>query len=336
MRSVCIQSAISSLPLAVLFVLGSLPSQRIAPETLELRAFDRQKFESHMRGLGCTDRQLLAFRDRTRTDGAKDAVDDLLRSRFPAYRDAVRFAEDQNPRAALKLVKVLQSSDDRYVRAFTRYQLGRVLLEGDDPESAVAIFEDFLAEDLNKTPLNGEVLYCHGMALAIVPERGLALRSLSTFLSEFLEAPERLRSSAAQVKAELERREGVLHDLSDAMGGVRRDIRRTNTGEKTQRRQREVIERLQELIDLWEKQESQGGGAPGGSGNLRPATESGLPGGDAGLAPRGPQRRTVGQKWGAIRPEERAAIETELRTRLSARYRQMLKSYYGKLARSGR
>jgi hypothetical protein len=181
------------------------------------------------------------------------------------------------------------------VRAFTGYQLGRVL-----------------------------------------PERGLALRSLSTFLSEFLEAPERLRSSAAQVKAELERREGVLRDLSDAMGGVRRDIRRTKTGEKIQRRQREVIERLQELIDLWEKQESQGGAAPGGSGNLRPATESGLPGGDAGLAPRGPQRRTVGQKWGAIRPEERAAIETELRTRLSVRYRQMLKSYYGKLARLGR
>ncbi len=305
------------------------------PSALAFRPFDQAKFEKHMQALGATERQIASFRQNVEEESAKHAVDDLLLSSFKDYRDAVALAEKGDPRAALELTKVIEGNDDRYVNAYARFQLAQFLLNSDDPEQASTILSEFVRKNLNVTPLDSEVIYFYGSALAMIPRREQAIQFFTAFLREFPNAAERLRSSAAQIKAELEQQEGMLHDISDIMRFCERKIRKTNTGKATQDKQKMIIEELQKIIEMMEKQEQSGGGAPGGPGGLRPADQSALPGGKAtvGTLKRAP--RKVAEKWGALKPGEREAIEAELNDKMSPRYKKMLEDYYKKLGKTG-
>lgn len=305
-------------------------------EVLVFKPFDQAKFEKHMKDLGATDRQIASFQKNVEEESAKHAVDDLLLASFKDYRDAIEIAEKDDPRGALELTKVLEGNKDPYVVAYARHHLAQFFLRSDDPEQAAVILSDFVQKDLNVTPLDSEVIYFYGSALAMIPDRERAVRFFAAFLREFPNAPERLRSSAAQIKAELEQQEGMLHDISDVMRFCQRRIRKTSTGKETQEKQKMIIEELQKIIEMMEKQEQSGGGAPGGPGGIKPAEESKLPGGEATKGPLKKAPRKVAEKWGALKPGERKAIEAELNGKMSPRYKKMLEDYYKKLGKTGR
>ena len=303
-------------------------------KVLVFKPFDRAKFEKHMQALGVTERQIASFRKNVEDESAKHAVDDLLMTTFKDYRDAVALADKADPRAAIELTKVIEGNTDPYVNAYARFQLSRFFLNSDDPEQASAILSEFVDKNLNLTPLDSEVIYFYGSALAMIPDREKATAFFAAFLREFPNAPERLRSSAAQIKAELEQQEGMLHDISDIMRFCERKIRKTSTGKPTQDKQKIIIEELQKIIEMMEKQESSGG-APGGPGGLKPAENSALPGGDGATGSLKKAPRKVAEKWGALKPGERKAIEAELNGKMSPRYKKMLEDYYKKLGKTG-
>ena len=312
----------------------------VAPPTdeakvLVFKPFDQAKFEKHMQALGATERQIASFRKNVEDESAKHAVDDLLLASFKDYRDAVAMAEKADPRAALELTKVIEGNKDPYVNAYARFQLAKFFLNSDDPEQASSILSEFVDHNLNVSPLDSEVIYFYGSALAMIPEREKAAAFFTAFLREFPNAPERLRSSAAQIKAELEQQEGMLHDISDIMRFCERKIRKTSTGKPTQEKQKMIIEELQKIIEMMEKQEQSGGGPPGGPGGLKPANESALPGGEATVGTLKKAPRKVAEKWGALKPGERKAIEAELNGKMSPRYKKMLEDYYKKLGKTG-
>lgn len=301
-------------------------------EVLVFQAFDQAAFEKHMRTTrGTTDAQIAQFRKNASEESAKHAVDDLLRQSFKDYKAAADMAEADNPKAALELAKVVQDNKDPYVQAYARYHLARVFLGADDPEHASVILAEFVDKDVNKTPLDSEVIYFYGNALAKIPEREQAMRFFSAFLREFPNAPERLRSSAAQIKAELEQQEGILHDISDIMKWAERKIRKADTGEKTQEKQKMVIAELEKIIKMLEEQENQSGGAPGGQGGRNPANQSQLPGGEATKGPLKKAPPKVAKKWGELNKGDRKAIEEELNGKWSPKYKKMLKGYYRQL-----
>jgi tetratricopeptide (TPR) repeat protein len=325
-----------SLIAAVMVAIGGLTAQDDKPtEVLVFKPFDQTKFEKHMKKLGATDRQIASFRKNVQEESPKHAVDDLLLASFKDYRDAVALAEKGDPRAALELTKVLDGNKDEYVQSYARFQLAQFFLGSDDPEQAATILAEFVKKNLGTTPLDSEVIYFYGSALAMIPDRERASQFFGAFLREFPNAPERLRSSAAQIKAELEQQEGMLHDISDVMRFCERKIRKTDTGKETQDKQKMVIEELQKIIEMLEKQEQQGGGAPGGPGGVKPAENSALPGGEATQGPLKKAPRKVAEKWGALKPGERKAIEAELNGKMSPRYKKMLEDYYRKLGKTG-
>lgn len=303
-----------------------------ARQALVFKAFDQAAFEAHMRTThGTTDAQITQFRKNVEDESAKHAIDDLLQQSFKDYKIAVELADDDDPKAALELTKVLQGNKDVYVQAYARYQLARVFLRADDPEQAAVILSEFVDKNVNMTPLDSEVIYFYGNALAKIPEREEAIRFFSAFLREFPNAPERLRSSAAQIKAELQQQEGMLHDISDIMKFVERKIRKTDTGKETQEKQQMVISELQKIIEMLEKQENQSGGPPGGQGGKNPASHSALPGGEATKGPLKKAPPKVAQKWGELNKGDRKAIEEELNGKWSPKYKKMLKGYYRQL-----
>jgi len=303
------------------------------PEQVRYKTFDQKAFEDHMREQGATDAQIRAFRAAVEAETAKYAVDGLLQKLFSDYAKAVKLADDAEPAAALELAKVVTNNKDPYVKAYARYQLARFLLDTDEPDDAAQILAEFVERHLEKTPLDSEVIYFYGHALAQIPDRERAILFFHAFLREFKHAPERLRASAAQILAELERQEGVLHDISDIMKGVERKIRKTDTGKDTQDKQKHVIEWLEKIIEMMEQQQ-QGGGAPGGAGGRNPAKFSALPGGE-GKTGKLRNVKNVADKWGKLKDEERKAIEAELKSKMPSHYKKMLEEYYKKLGKSG-
>ena len=318
-----------------LLVIAALVGPLLGQDEKPFKAFDLQAFEQHARGLGATEEQLESLRGEVEQGFAGVGVDVTLRALVNEYAAAATLAEQGNPRAALQLARVLGTSDP-YVRGYGRYHLGRVFLDGDDPEGAAEVFAEFMRDDRNVTPLDSEVLYFYGHSLAEIPDAARAVPTLRDFLEFFPGAPERYRASATQQIAELEgQEESALHEIADTMQGVERRIRKTDTGEETQTRQKDVMDKLAKIIEEMEEQEQAAGGSPGGiSRPSNPATNSEAPEGATRVGQLGRVSGVV-DRWGAMQDRDREAIETDLQTKLPGHYRRMLEEYYKRLGTGG-
>jgi len=318
------RSAAAVAAVALGFGLAAQPENPFKP-------FNQTAFEAHAKTAGATDEQIEKFRTDVEEESAAAAADALLRALSSDYDKAVALAEDGEPRAALALAELLAKTEDPYLRAHTRYHLGRVFLDGDDPERAVEIHATYLREDRNITPLDAEVMYFYSHGLAEIPMPVQALGAFRGFLQLFPDAPERYIAAAAQQRAELESQvDSPLHEIADVMKGVERRIRKTKTGDETQERQKAVMKKLAKIIEEMEEREKQGG-SPGGLGvPSAPAGNSAAPPGQTRIGNLNRASNVV-DRWGDLQARDRDAIESELQTKLPGRYREMLEEYYKKL-----
>jgi len=308
-------------------------AQEPAPAPSPFQAFDRAAFAAAMREAGADEEQLARFARQCEEDGDVAAAETLLRARFADYAAAMQQMEQSDPRGAASLAGVLANAAQPHLVAHARYWLARACLEVDDPENAVEVLTDFLKQSRNRTPLDAEVVFFYGTALARIPEREAASRVLQEFLQLFPDAPERYRASAEQLVGELAGKINPLHEIADGMGGVERRIRKTNTGEETQQRQKDIDAQLQKIIEEIEEQEKQGGG--GGGGNpTSPRTQSNLTPGATQVGNLG-KAGSVTDRWGMLKDRERQAIAGEAEAKLSGRYKKLVQDYYRKLAQSG-
>jgi TolA-binding protein len=318
---------------ALCAVVAVAVAQEPAPEN-PFRPFDRAAFEAHVRSLGADDARMTAFGEECEDTSVAIAADDLLRAVVPAFDTAVELAMDGDPRAALALAELVTATEDPFVRAHARYHLGRVFLDGNDPEKAVELFADFLREDRNRTPLDPEVAFFYATALAEVPAIDYAARAFEDYLLLFPDAPERMRALAAQRKAELEAQfQNPLHEIADVMKGVERDLEKSETGKPTQEKQGQIVTRLQEIIEELERREQQAAGAAGGnSPSSSPAAQSALPTGASRVGSLG-RVPGVADRWGDVKDRDREAIESEVQVKLPGRMRALIQDYYDKLGK---
>ncbi|MHC5062631.1 MAG: tetratricopeptide repeat protein [Planctomycetota bacterium] len=325
-------SALASLASLIL----ALPVAAQNPEN-PFKPFDLEALATTAKELGASDADLEAFR-REYDDGTPAlVVDKFLRKLSQPYATAVQESENGDPKAALSLSKLLGEAQAPVIRAYARYHLGRVFLDADDPEKASEVFEEFLREDRNLSPLDAEAAFFYGTSLAEIPRPGAAAKTFQDFLILFPDAPERFRAVAMQRRAELEaQEESPLHGLADVMQAVEREIRKTNTGKATQDQQQEIVTKLEQIIEQIEEQEQQSSGGPSGN------QESEAPAGTS-AAPTGPARvgslqnvSGIAERWGDLKDRDRKAIEAEVAQKLPPHRRKQLEEYYKKLNRGGR
>jgi len=310
----------------------------IAQETENpFKPFDLEAFTAQAQELGASDADLAAFRGEFDGGSAALVVDKFLRKLSQAYSVAAAQAESGDPEAALSLSKLLGGDQAPVIRAYARYHLGRVFLDADDPEKAADVFEEFLREDRNLSPLDAEAAFFYGTSLAEIPRPEAAATTFRDFLVLFPDAPERFRAVAMQRRAELESQvESPLHGLADVMQAVEREIRKTNTGDATQKKQLEIVTKLEQIIEQIEEQEQQSSGGP--SGNQQSQAPAGT-----SAAPTGPARvgslqnvSGIAERWGDLKDRDRKAIEAEVAQKLPPHRRKQLEEYYKKLNRGGR
>ena len=298
--------------------------------------FDRMAYEARAKKLGATDAQLQAFAQDVGELGSARAGDKLMRALRPAFDAAVKLSEDGDPKAALALAQFAAAETDAALGAHARYHLARVFLDGDDPERAVEILNDYLEANINCSPLDGEAAFFYAQALAEIPMPDLALPRLRAFLQWFPDASERFRATAQQRIGELERQqESRLHNLADRMKKVTRDLKKQKTNDPIQVEQKEMTEELQELIEMYEEQEQQSSGPPNGNGpSNAPANQSSLTEGE-GRVGNLEKRVSLNDRWGDMKDKDRKEIESAVQNNLPPQYRKLLEEYYKKLGTGG-
>lgn len=301
------------------------------------RPFDRAKFEKEARRLGATDLQIKTFGEDLEEIGAARAADDLLRKVSDDFDKAVVATQEGEMKAALDLTKVLVASDSPLLQAHARFHLARLFLHEDDPERSIEILNEYLEQNINWSPLDGEAAYFYSQSLAEIPMVDAAIPRFRAFLEWFPEASERLRSAAYSRILELERqRESRLHNLADGMKKTTRDLRKQRTDDPVQMDQERYLEELDELIEMFQEMESQSSGAPSGNGpSSGPADSSALPEGDGSVGNLN-NTPSTNDMWDPTKDAERQKIMADVQKSMPPRYQKMLEAYYKKLGQAER
>lgn len=348
MSAVRLAAAMAACLLAGLLAQGDLPAQADlpakgdAPTTASdspFRPFDRAAFLAAAKALGATEAQIAAFEVQSKDGGLTRAADNLLRAAVPAFDAAVKRHEAADPGAAVELTKVLAGSKDPTLQAHLRYHLARVFLDSDDPDFAIETLNDYFAQNVNRSPLDGEAAFFYAQALAEVPMPEPAIGWYQGFLKHFPDASERFRSTAHQRIGEIERQaESRLHNLADGMKKTTRDLRRQKTGKPVQIDQEKYLQELDTLIEEFQERENKssgGGGPPSGNGpSQNPASESALPDGE-GTVGNLNKRPSIADRWGDMKDKDREAIEAQVQKGLPPQYQKMLEEYYKRLGKAG-
>ena len=298
--------------------------------------FERAKFEVACRALGATEAQLGRFGAEAADVGLARAADDLMRAVSPALAAACKRRDDGDPEAAVALAQVLADAKEPALRAHARYHLARLFVDGDEPELAIRALNDYFAQDLNVSPLDGEAAFFYAQALADVPMPEHALPRFQAFLQWFPDASERFRAAAQQRIGELARQqESRLHELADGMQRTTRDLRKQRTGKPVQVDQEGYLEQLNQLIEEFEQRESQSSGAPSGNQpSANPANQSQLPEGEGNVGDL-EKRPSLADRWGDMKDADREKIAAKLQKGLPPQYQKMLEEYYKKLGKGG-
>jgi len=316
---------------------GHLPA--VPPVNVQnpFKPFDQARFEAVARELGATALQVKTFAEEVEEVGAARAADDLMRKISAPFDAAVTAAEDGDPKAALLLAKALVDAKSPVMQAHVRYHLARLCLDSDDPERAIEVLNDFISNNINCTPLDGEAAYFYAQALAEVPMIDAAIPRFRAFLQWFPQASERLRSAAHQRILELEQQqESRLHMLADGMKKTTRDLRKKKTDKPVQLDQEGYLEELDELIEMFQEMESQSSGPASGNGPPSgPAADSNLPGGESKLGNL-KKKPSLADRWGDMRDSERKKIMADVQNTMPPKFQKFLEGYYKNLGKAKR
>ncbi len=190
-----------------------------------------------------------------------------------------------------------------------------------------------------------------------VAEHGLmkmreASNSIVRLLDDVVDAPERYKTVAALMVFDMMAwKDKDLGSIARKMDNIERRLDLSRGGPKTQKIQKDVVARLDELIK--EKENQAGGGGGGGNGGNCP------PGGQPGnnpnntTNPSAPQNDSFGgngsgpgnvdpkrlkelaEVWGKLPEKDRAKAMTELTRDMPPRYRAVIEKYFKEISKSG-
>jgi len=317
----------------------------------------RQRAEAWLKSAGKTDAAALAeFKKVWDSDRPLlDKVADTFALGDPRARAAMAEARDGTTAAPEKLPALLKDpKTDPYLKANLALAYARALanrkIYGEAREALTAVKPQQVVDPAAFYFTKALCEY----TLMMKPE---ADDSIARLLEDVSDAPERYRMVAALMHFDmLTWQDRDLGWVARKMGVIRDRLEIDRAGQQTQRIQKEVLVRLDEMIKELEnkqKQKQQKPGQPGqgnggqcpegspGSGppqgsipNGNPAQDSALPGGqNAGEADRA-ELEKLAKVWGDLPEKDRARAMAELTRRMPPRYKEAIEAYFDRLQKS--
>ena len=175
-----------------------------------------------------------------------------------------------------------------------------------------------------------------------------AERSIVGLLEDVADAPDRYRLVGVLMLYDMQGwRNKDLGEIARKMDNIERRLDLARGGPETQKIQKEVVARLDELI---KKLENQANGSSAGNGGACP--NGGQPGNNGGANPSSPMKdsniatnggpgnvdakklRGLAKEWGKLPEKERAKAMQELIRDMPPRHRELIENYFKKLAQN--
>ncbi|HUE74616.1 MAG TPA: hypothetical protein VMP01_27360 [Pirellulaceae bacterium] len=283
---------------------------------------------------------------RAEPDARAVAITEGLRELYPEFRDALGVLGEENLDAAITALGKLRDAADPYLAAEASYYLARAYLLQERFEDALPILEDAGKKWAGKTTRDGEALFLRGVAYGQLLAHQEATECLTKFLSDYPDAPERMRVGAfRQLEVLKLYQEGTLTDVQLRMDYSRRKLSLADTGQTTREQQDKIIDILAKLIKEAEERECncKGGGKGSkqgqkqGEGSESEGQGQGQSqGGSQGGNSKGTDTDTVKRlhrggpqsPWSHLRDRDRDPVYSAIKEKYPARYQQLIEQYY--------
>lgn len=281
-------------------------------------------------------------------DGKSVAITEVLRILHPQFKDALAALGEENLGAAITGLTKARESKDAFLAADASYFLARAYLLDERFEDSLPLLSDLQGKWADKSTHGGEVLFLRGVAEVALLRHQEASETLTKFLGQYPEAPERMRVGAFRQLEQLKLfQEGTLSDVQLRMEFSRRKLSLEDTGTETRQQQDKIIELLAKLIKDAEERECncKGGGSgqgqgkkqgKGGEGDSQAQGEGQSQGGSSGGGSRGIDTDAVKRlhrggpqsPWSHLRDKDRDPVYRAIKDKFPARYEQLIEQYY--------
>jgi hypothetical protein len=274
------------------------------------------------------------------------AITESLRLLHSEYKDALAALGEDNLGAAIVGLTKLREAADPYLAADASYFLARAYLLDERFEDSLPLLDDLQNKWSDKTALGGEVLFLRGVVEVALLRHKEATASLTAFLTDYPEAPERMRVGAFRQLEQLKLfQEGTLSDVQLRMDFSRRKLTLEDTGNETRQQQDKIIEILAKLIKEAEERECNCKGGGSGKGQ-KPGSKpgegegqgegQGSQSGNSGGGSKGTDTDTVKRlhrggpqsPWSHLRDKDRDPVYSAIKEKFPARYQQLIEQYY--------
>ncbi len=171
-----------------------------------------------------------------------------------------------------------------------------------------------------------------------------ATRSLIGLTDDVADAPDRYRMLGLLMFRDMQSwKEKDLGDIARKMDNIERRLELSRGGPQTQRMQKEVVARLDEIIKKLENAASNnsnggacpnGGDQPAGGGGGTPMKDSRIAGRSGPGKVDNKKLRGLAEQWGKLPEKEQAQAMQDLIRDLPPRHREIIENYFKKLART--
>jgi tetratricopeptide (TPR) repeat protein len=275
------------------------------------------------------------------------AVTEALRVLYPEYKDALNALGEENLGAAIVGLAKVRESADPFLAADSTYYLARAYVLDERFEDVIPLLDDLQTKWADKTVQGAEILFLRGVAEVALLKHQEAQATLTRFLSEYPDAPERMRVGAFRQLEQLKLfAEGTLSDVQLRMDFSRRKLSLEDTGQETRTQQDKIVELLAKLIKDAEERECncKGGGSGSGQKQGKPgeaegqaqAEGQGGQGGNSGGGSKGTDSDRVKRlhrggpqsPWSHLRDKDRDPVYSAIKEKFPARYEQLIEQYY--------
>lgn len=186
----------------------------------------------------------------------------------------------------------------------------------------------------------GAYFFHRAVAEHALGQKSDASASLVSLTESVAEIPERYQTLAALMAADMQAwKDKDLGTIARKMSSVERRLELARGGPQTQKIQRDIVNRLDEIIKkLDSPNDSNGGGCPnggqGGGPSANPMRDSGIAR-DSGPGKVDDKKlKGLAQQWGKLPDKERAKAMQDLIRDMPERHRDVIEAYFKKLAQA--
>jgi len=270
-----------------------------------------------------------------------DKVSRTLELGDPAAAKLLSAARDSGTAAPTEVPALLKDATNPFFKNNLALAYARLLCNRAVHEEALAILNLTRPESVVDP---AAYLFHRALSEHAMLDKTAAVGSINRLLDDVNGAPERYRTLAALMALDMHTwSEKDLDSIARKMRNVERRLDLARGGPKTQKIQKEIVSRLDEMIKELENQckggDCNGGACPnGGQGSAGGANPS-APMPDSNIAKNGgtgvvdqAKLRKLVEQWGNLPPREQARALQDLTQGMSPRHREAIENYFRNLA----